>query len=355
MPSLTVATFNVENLFARAKLLNFKHNETGTPKLALVDDLKAELSKETFNATAIQALREKLKGYITIEDTRGKLFDRSGKLVAKGRDEWDGFIQLTRAEVSEEARKNTARVLRDVDADIVSLVEVENRLTLRAFMQDRMSGKSRYPHVMCIDGNDARGIDVAVISKYPLGTLRSHVDDRLPKARTPIFSRDCLEVEVLHPTGSVWLLLNHFKSKGYGAKDESDAKRKQQATRVSQIVSEGYTLKKERVIVAGDLNDTPDSAPLAPLLTTDGLADVFDVAGQAADDRWTYHYKSNQQIDYLLVSKPLQSALTGVRVFRRGIWEVEKFSGGTETPYPGMTHWTHAASDHAAIVAEFAV
>ena len=28
---------------------------------------------------------------------------------------------------------------------------------------------------------------------------------------------------------------------------------------------------------------------------------------------------------------------------------------GKETPYPGMTHWTHAASDHAAIVAEFAV
>ena len=30
---------------------------------------------------------------------------------------------------------------------------------------------------MVIDGNDERGIDVGLVTRFPVGTMRSHVDD----------------------------------------------------------------------------------------------------------------------------------------------------------------------------------
>ena len=81
---------------------------------------------------------------------------------------------------------------------------------------------------MLIDGNDnARGIDVALVSRFPIRTMRSHVDDS--ENGQLIFSRDCLELEVLHPSGPIWLLIKHFKSKGYGSPAKNNQKRRMQA------------------------------------------------------------------------------------------------------------------------------
>jgi hypothetical protein len=44
-----------------------------------------------------------------------------------------------------------------------------------------------------IEGNDDRGIDVGLMSGFPVGTMRSHVDDLRNNSR--IFSRDCPEYE----------------------------------------------------------------------------------------------------------------------------------------------------------------
>ena len=92
---------------------------------------------------------------------------------------------------------------------------------------------------MLIDGNDDRGIDVAVLTKrgWPLGTIRTHVDDT--DAAGVIFSRDCPEYEVRTPGGHrVVVLLNHLKSKGFGKQSDNDAKRRRQAQRVADIYND---------------------------------------------------------------------------------------------------------------------
>jgi endonuclease/exonuclease/phosphatase family metal-dependent hydrolase len=356
MPTpLRIATFNVENLFSRAKLLNFQNNEKGDALLAEVGKLQRELRKATYDKPEILELYHELKDYIEIVEMREKLFDRAKRtVVAKGARDWSGFVSFKRDKFSGAALTNTARVIREVNADIFCLIEAESRPTLKQFCTDLLPNRGsfkRYPSHMLIDGNDPRGIDVALASRIPLRSLRSHVDDT--DGTGVIFSRDCLELELAHPAGfTLWVLLNHLKSKGYGAQATSNEKRRRQAQRVAEIL-QGYNLKTDLVVVAGDLNDTPESTPLAPLVNVPDLHDVLQLSFADPQDRWTYHYKKNQQIDYLLVSTPLRDALQRAGVERRGIHDVQKFTDGAIEPFDTVAYYTDSASDHGAVWADF--
>jgi predicted extracellular nuclease len=354
--NLRVGTFNVENLFERAKVLNFADQQAGAQYLAMIEQLRTELGKKKYDPARILKLYKQLKDYIEIVEVREKLFNGTKtKVVARGVDDWSGFIQFKTEKFTETTRKNTAQVIRDLDVDVCSLMEVESRPVLQNFFLERLPGTNtfkNYPHLMLIDGNDTvRGIDVALASRFPIRNLRSHVDDS--ENGELIFSRDCLEAEVVHPSGSIWLLINHFKSKANGSAAKNNQKRRRQAECVAQILAQNYDLQRDRVIVAGDFNDTPDSEPLSPLLHVDHLYDALALKFSDPGDRWTYHFKKNEQIDYLLVSEPLKAAFRDAGVNRRGIYDVDKYTGGAIKPYPGVTHPANSASDHGAIWAEF--
>jgi endonuclease/exonuclease/phosphatase family metal-dependent hydrolase len=103
-------------------------------------------------------------------------------------------------------------------------------------------------------------------------------------------------------------------------------------------------LKKEFLVVAGDLNDTPDSKPLKPLLSKQGLFNVNLKLPPA--DRFTFR-STKEQLDYLLVSKALKDKLTNVAIERRGI------IGGKFQHFPTVTSRRTEASDHGAVLADF--
>ena len=357
MPSpLRVATFNVENLLSRAKILSFQNRRAGDQLLAKVETLRRELRRRIYRKKQILELYADLKEYIQIVEVRDKLLDRYKRtVVADGVADWGGYIDFKHATFAESERGNTARVIRAVNADICCLIEVESRPVLKHFCIDRLPKRATfkdYSHHMLIDGNDTRGIDVAVASRLPIRTLRSHIDDR-DDAGT-IFSRDCLEFEVVHPSGSIWFLLNHFKSRGYGTQAANDAKRRRQARRVAEILAR-YDLRRDWVIVAGDLNDSPNSTSLQPLMAIPSLYDVLALQFPDAADRWTYRYRKNEQIDYLLVSEPLREAFTKAGVERRGIYNVHTFTAGAIQAFASVTSPKDAASDHGAVWAEFSL
>lgn len=211
---------------------------------------------------------------------------------------------------------------------------------------------------MLVDGNDDRGIDVGLLSKFPIQAIRTHIFDpdgapRNPKGKR-IFSRDCLEVDVGLPNGKVLhVLVNHFKSKLGGG----DAKRTAQAAQVVEILKQ-YDLTKDLVVVAGDFNDTPDSKPLASLLGLPGLVDVLAKKfPNAPQDQWTY--KDKKQIDYLLVSTALAGKFHDAGVERRGLFDAErltkKVTGGPVKQFASVKDDQSDASDHCAVWAEFAL
>jgi endonuclease/exonuclease/phosphatase family metal-dependent hydrolase len=206
---------------------------------------------------------------------------------------------------------------------------------------------------MVVDGNDDRGIDVGVLTTaaFPLGAIRSHVDDADTDGQ--IFSRDCPEYEITTPAGRrIVLLVNHFKSKGFGGQRASDHRRLRQAARVADIYRRLREEATEHVVVLGDLNDTPTSTPLAPLLADTDLRDVsghpgFDDGGRPG----TFgNATATNKIDYILLSPALWARTTGGGILRKGVWGGIH---GTLWPiYPTMTKPVHAASDHAAIYAD---
>jgi endonuclease/exonuclease/phosphatase family metal-dependent hydrolase len=364
---MRLATYNVENLFSRARALNMANLTEGRVVIDAYSEINKLFENEIYSDAdktrilellAALGLDKKDDGHFAyLRKSRGDLIKRSvvggTRFVATGRADWVGWVELKTEIVDEQATRNTAQVVRDVGADVIAICEAEGRSELMQFSHVLLPqvGGEPYEHVMLIDGNDERGIDVGLLTKpeYPIVWMRSHVDDKSDRGGL-IFSRDCAEYLVWTPTGQrVWMLVNHFKSKGYGTQDASNARRKQQAARVRDIYNRLKAEGEAYIAVVGDLNDTPDSDPLAPLTSETDLKDVsqlpvFDDGGHPG----TYHNgTARDKIDYILLSPGLAERVQAGGVWRKGVWGGK--NGTMWEIYPEMRKEEHAASDHAAI------
>ena len=255
-------------------------------------------------------------------------------------------------------RWNTAKVILANNPDIVALQEVENLEALKSFNKNYLYPRKlkkelgdeyddinennfsgTYPFGILVDSNDPRLIDVALLSRYPIVSIKTHMYERFKKDDGKwdnLFSRDCLEAEIaledsdgkslradyrgkivvysdsdkiLTPPNigkTITVFVNHFKSK-FGQPDdnpeESNAwkKRKVQSERVVEILFERFGKNlKGNFVVAGDLNDSPDSGTLEPLIDVD-LENIVEKDPKP----WTHYYDAKDEVgqfDYLLLS-----------------------------------------------------
>lgn len=377
---MKIAAFNVENLFDRAKVFN---DETNAHEgvLEAHSELNSLFEKDVYSDAdkarmlilleELGMLNDNDGRFVRLRKIRGQIIRRPRdrtkprEIVAKGRADWIGWIELKTEAVDETAMMLTAKTMFDVGADVLALVEAESRPVLRMFQEkfaEKLNLPETYPHIMLVDGNDLRGIDVGLATRagYEIGRVRSHADDLKPDG-FPIFSRDCPEYEVTTPSGqTIMVLANHFKSKFGGNSPASRAKRLAQSNAVKsyyeRLRGEGY----ENIVVLGDLNDTPDSEELAPLLGGTDLKDVSDHPnftefefGVDNGHRGIGTFalgNDGDKIDYLLLSPALFDKVTLGGLFRKGAWP------GSRPPrwevYPELTKKHHAASDHHLIWAD---
>lgn len=357
---MRVSVFNVENLFSRPTILNRPDHAWVSARLAEVAELSKLLQKASYAADAarIGQLYVALKEFITINirssDVGRAIIRADGTLIARGADDWVGFVDLKRERFEAEQVRFTGKVIKAVKADVQCLVEVESRKTLDIFNTDILG--SLFRDRLVIEGNDPRGIDIALAARktHPVITARTNAFAR--DAVGEVFSRDCLEAEIGLSDGKrLHVLVNHFKAKDR-TPEVSDEKRRRQAAEVSRILTTRYDLKTDLVIVAGDMNDEPDSAPLKPLRDTPDLHDVFDLVNRPKADRWTHYYgrdKAFNAIDQMYVSTALKPHLVKAGIERRGIAGLSKLTNGAETEFEGITSWRLAASDHGAVWADF--
>jgi predicted extracellular nuclease len=365
---MRIATFNVENLFSRARALNQDTWAEGKPVLAAYSRLNTRLQKPIYSNAdkeAILADLEKLglersdeSKFALLRQNKSKLIKRPSnaapQIVAAGRGDWIGWVELKREAVDEVATRMTAKVIQDVNADVLAVVEAEDRVALKRFNDQLLKTiNATYDCIMLIDGNDERGIDVGLMTKsgFDIGGIVSHVDDSVGGVRT--FSRDCPEFTVRVGETRLLVMVNHFKSKGFGTPAESNARRKAQAVRVREIYEQRKQEGFEAIVIVGDLNDTPGSDPLKPLLG-DGsdLRDITEHELFESDGRpGTYaNGTASNKIDYLLLSPALWGNVTGGKIWRMGVWGGVN---GTLFPhYDEMEKAAHSASDHAAVWAD---
>jgi endonuclease/exonuclease/phosphatase family metal-dependent hydrolase len=370
---MKLASYNVENLFQRARAMNQDTWADGAEVLKMHAEMNRILGKETYTQADKTRIVELMKAlgiakkddggnWVILRQNRGDLVIRrqSGTLdvVADGRADWIGWLDLKYEAVNVTGVRMTAKVIAEINADVLGVVEAESRPSLLHFCKDVLSdaGPCSYDHVMLIDGNDTRGIDVAIMTKagYDIGNISSYVDE--PDGNERLFSRDCPVYTIETPQGNeLYVLVNHFKSKGYGSQATSNGKRKRQAAKLKDIYEELRNGGAKYIAVIGDLNDTPASDPLSPLLAQTNLKDIsthnnFDDGGFPG----TYgSCSASNKIDYILLSPELMAKTAAGGIFRKGMWP------GVQPPkwakYPEIEETIHIASDHAAVWAEINV
>jgi endonuclease/exonuclease/phosphatase family metal-dependent hydrolase len=365
---IRIATFNVENLFSRPCAMDLKLWSDGQPILDDYSRLMLLLNQESYsNDDKKEILRLLVKydldkprptnKYLELRDIRGDLLLRSkGKptmVKANGRADWLGWVELKREAIASTATTNTARVIADVNPDIQVLVEVEDRPALLSFHDQvlkpllKQQGHAPYDHIMVINGNDTRGINLGVMSRKPIVSMCSHVDDRTVSG-SPTFSRDCPEYYLDLGGGKQLVVLpNHFASKG---SDPEGKRRRVQSAAVKEIY-ERIRREYNMVIVAGDLNDYPGSGALDALLKQTDLQDAMSLKTYHGDYPGTYeHANADQKLDYLLLSPDLAQSTKAVDVNRMGFYAPKKWQ--CYDNIDAKTKDVNQASDHHCVWAD---
>lgn len=246
------------------------------------------------------------------------LFDEVDRLGSQG-----GLDEVPSAAEVEAKLTRVADVLRTLDADAVLLQEVEDLPLLL-----RLAGRCGYPEARLLEGNDPRGIDVALLSRWPVPAYLGHAADLAPGGG-PLWPRDATEA-VLEASGRrVVLLGTHLSSH---LSDPSGARRSQQAARLRALAADAARRWGPALLLAGgDLNDEASASALAPLL---GDGAWLDVAGGLPPERaWTWSSGSSRAaLDHLALPASEAWRLLAVQV-----------AGGAEVA---------AASDHRPLVVD---
>jgi len=163
---IRIASYNVQNLFARPKAFDPSDWAIGAPILAAFREANALLGNVTYSATDKQRIRDL---FVTLDlyrinqhgaarrvrssnprwawfrKNRGS-FDRqprdatqSVEITANGRDDWIGWIELAKEPANELSTRLTARVIRDTAADVIGIVEAEDRPSLVRFNREMLN------------------------------------------------------------------------------------------------------------------------------------------------------------------------------------------------------------------------
>ncbi len=230
------------------------------------------------------------------------LFDEVDQTQPPG----DADTVLTPAAVAEKLARVGA-VLTRLDADVYVLQEVENLALLRRLAEGPLAGRGYAAALR--EGFDPRGIDVGVLSRLPLEWV-SHLDDRAPGGGH-LWARDLAELHLRSAPRPVVILAGHFVSRLDPA---DDARRELQARRARELADELCAqASRPLVVVAGDLNDLPGSAPLRPLLGDGRLVDLGAALPQ--EEAWTWSGGgARERIDYALLPREDEKSVTRVEV-----------------------------------------
>lgn len=233
--------------------------------------------------------------------------------------------------------EHLAATIRKLNADVLALQEVENRGYLERF-NAALLGDLGYEHVVCIESNDRRGIDCAVLSRLPVGPVTSwrHLRFSDGSGGEMGYNRDLLQVRIEPPDCPDFdLFVVHFKSKRGGA-DETERFRVAECTKTREILSGILKNDAEAMfLICGDFNDTWGSKPLKALIG-DGAMALKDFTRELPEKASSYNKMNNDSVIDFIFASPAMA--------RRHV-------AGSYKIIPGTVE--SAGSDHNPVVTQF--
>ena len=146
---MRLAVYNVENLFDRPKAMNLGTWKEGKPILQDFAALSQLLGEVNYTAARKKRMAELMirlglerdddAPFVILRRNRGQLLRRPKtggiEIVAEGRADWAGSLELQDEPVDEVAKRNTARGIHDQKTYIRPVVEAENRSALEPLNQ----------------------------------------------------------------------------------------------------------------------------------------------------------------------------------------------------------------------------
>ncbi|MFS4467534.1 hypothetical protein [Maribacter sp. 2210JD10-5] len=375
---MKIATFNIQNLFHRDRsFLEKPYSKCVYDWIAEMDNL---IRKKNYNPTDSNRMRELsfLLGfdksyqlpYAVMRRRAGFLFlkgmDYSKELQASELTDWNGWIALQTVPIHAIAIKNKARVIAEVNPDILLVQEIEDKASLSEFNTELLPEFNCKPfeQLFVIQGNNQGGHETGILTKngYQILSVKSHQYDT-DDSGNPLFQNDFLEYEIQTPSKTtIWLLAVHLQPQEKD-KEHSDNLRKKQAQRVAEVYQKLRSEGRTQIAVLGTLNSVSYCHSLAPLLQETDLKDIpkherfnvdFDKGVDADYFRLgAYRLGVNiKQKDYLLLSPQLFKNVKQGGLNRKAIWPNKK---PVWSIYPNISKKEHEASEHPAVWASFKI
>lgn len=229
-----------------------------------------------------------------------------------------------------------AGVLAELDADVVVMQEVENEAVLadlvaQPALQDK--GKGAYTTTLLMPGNDPRGIDIGIISRFAFTETVTHKDDKIGFGNEG-FSRDCAEVHLDFNSRELVLLGVHYRSQ---AGEDKPEKRLAEAKYTRKIADDlALTNPRAGIVILGDFNDTPGSPPIDAIQNgKPPYTNAVSLLPQA--DRWTVSFSAS-----------------GKQIYDDQ-WANPVLSGFRDASSVQVIHGRSDVSDHAPVAVTYAV
>ncbi len=229
-----------------------------------------------------------------------------------------------------------AEALRAMDADVVSLQEVEGEGLIRALV-DSLVPEMGYRFVASADDADWYQ-NVVVISRLPLGPLTTFADTVTPipgftddegrAEATDIVNHRLFAVDVYaRPGYSFTLVAGHLKA---GRGDRNEAWRSASAALLHAWLGQRYGVRapEANVLFAGDLNSVPGTPSFAALLNAEGALGAVRLSDPLAGSEQFSHPSGDPQrrLDHVLVSAGVAPEVANARVVPMPVPSPERLS-----------------------------
>ncbi|WP_430905720.1 hypothetical protein [Maribacter sp. 2-571] len=362
---MKIATFNIQNLFHRDKsLLDNPKSKSITDWIQELDTLMRKSGKTISEQERIRELSfllgfEKTKPlpYAVLRRKAGLLYlkgihhsteTRAGHLT-----NWNGWIELQTKPIPPSATDNKARVIANVNADILLLQEVEDRASLEDFNQKVLPkfDCKPYDHSLVIQCNDMKGLEIAILLRggYTLQTIKTH----LIGGYSDLF-QNLIEYEISTPTSEKIYVLATYLARQTDDIKIADTIRKSQVENIARIYKGLVAQGKTNVIIAGTFNTPSYCDSLAPLFQNTDAKDItkhfsFEVVTDEGEDATYFRlgaYRMGvniKQKDYLLFSPVLFEQMQDSGLNRKAMWPNKKPQWST---YKEVTSRYNSASEH---------
>ncbi len=340
---MRIASFNIQNVYARNS--------------DLVKDYKAkqwdywmEEFEELHNhcnhsSKEIDRLRELavLLGFhspdgvnhFSIDRIQGSLYIsnhlESSHIPASELSNWEGWSKLSSQPINSAAIKNKARVITDVNADMLILQEVESRQNLVHFNSYYLEKDEQFDKIHYCEGNDGKGLGMALLLKkgYELVSTKSYAN--VPDIdQKPLFEIGLVQYKVQVPEGPELIIININLNE-----NTADSKKNRQIKFLTELHNTYTSQNCQNIVLAGTLNMPSYSKELIPLFKQTGLKDItkhpsFQVAADKGKDASYFRMGAYQkgvnikQNNYLLLSPSLFDDLKICGLNRKGKWPTKK-------------------------------